>query len=298
MTTAADIIAETKRYLYSTHRDPMNRLNGSLTNSATTVTLEFALGSITPGAYIAVDLEIMYVFSITESALTAVVQRGMLGSTAAAHNDDSLVIVNPKFSDFTILQAINADLADLSSPVNGLYQAKNVTLTYNPAFAGYNLTSVSDLIDILRVKYEDVGVEKIWPDITRWSLKRLSDTTDFASGNALVIYEGGQSGRDIRVAYSAPFTAFTLTTQDATTYAGLPATATDIPALGAAVRLQLTREGQRNFNESQGDTRRAEEVPPGAQLTGARGLIQLRQTRIQAEAARLTRAWPTRRKVA
>jgi hypothetical protein len=53
------------------------------------------------------------------------------------------------------------------------------------------------------------------------------------------------------------------------------------------------REIKRNFTESQGDTRRGEEVTSGAIGNSIQNLQRLRRDRIQAEAARLIRGYPT-----
>ena len=77
----------------------------------------------------------------------------------------------------------------------------------------------------------------------------------------------------------------------------LPNTAYDIPSLGAALKLQSMREPQRNFNTAQGDSRRAEEVPPGAQLRSVPALQIPYERRIKEEARRLKRMYPHYRKV-
>lgn len=273
----------------------MNLLSGSHNNSQTTFTFSKPLGSMIDGCYIAVDLEIIYVWTVVSTTGTATVQRGMLGSTAATHSDAALVTVNPRFPKFSILQAINADLDDLSASPNGLYQVKNVTLTYNPAAQGYDLTSIADYVDVLRVRAKIPGPSKAWPEIRSFQLKRNMDTTDFASGNAIILYEGGYPGLDIRVTYSQAFTHLSALTDDVVTVSGLPATMHDIPPLGAAARLSGVRETKRNFTEGQGDGRRATEVPPGSQTNSMRGLLAIRQARIRAESARLGGNYPARR---
>lgn len=289
VSTTADLVSECERYLYAGTREQHNRLEGAHDASTTTFTFEFDV-TFSAGVTLAVDLEVVYVWSVTST--TAVVERGWAGSTAAAHADAAIVTVNPKFSKFSILEAINSDLADLSSPVNGLFQMKTVELTYNSAIRGYNLTSVTDLLDVYEVRYDETGPSKTWPRVKSWTLKRLSETDDFASGNALVLHEPGQSGQQLRVLYKAPFASLTALADNVQTVAGLSTYADDIPSLGAAFRLLSVREGARNFFEVQGETRRAEEVPPGAQLRGASGLVGLRQDRVVKEAARLSQQFP------
>lgn len=298
MTTAATLIAETHRYLLPTARESLNVLSGSHSSSLTTFTFGQDVAAVTAGSTISVDLELIFVWSVNTPAKTAVVQRGMQGSTAATHADGALVTVNPRFSDFAILQALNADLDDLSAPSNGLYQIPAVIeFTYQPQIVGYDLTAINtNWISILTVRYDTPGPWKEWPELRHWQVKRNQDTADFASGSAIMLYDPAYPGRDVRVTYSAPFAHFVNTTDDATTVAGLSATMVDIPPLGAAARLAGVRETQRNQFEAQGDPRRATEVPPNSQLAGATQLMRLRQSRINAEAARLNTNYPTRRR--
>jgi len=80
---------------------------------------------------------------------------------------------------------------------------------------------------------------------------------------------------------------------DVNSTGGVQETLTDILAIGTQIRLMSPREVKRNFTESQGDTRRADEVSVGAVGNSFSQLQRLRRDRIQAEAARLSRAYPT-----
>lgn len=302
MTTSADLISETRARLQTGQTEQVNRLNGSITASQTTATFKYALGAIKSGGSVilSIDLELIRVWETTDSSMIAgVIERGVLGSTAAAHADLATVTVMARFSDFAILQALNEDLADLSAPSNGLYQVKTVDITFNPSVAGYNLTSVTDIIgEPFRVLYKTPGPAAYWPEIRSWRYESDMNTAEFASGKAIFLYEGAYPGFVFRVFYRAPFTLLstTLTTYDVA-LTGLGSTATDLPPLGAALRLMDGREVKRNFTESQGEPRRAAEVPPGAVGGSSRGLAQRRQSRIMAEAARLAAMYPTKLRV-
>jgi hypothetical protein len=117
-------------------------------------------------------------------------------------------------------------------------------------------------------------------------------TKDFGSGMALQFDQGVRQG-DLRVTYRAPFTKFTTESDNVQMNGGYPESAEDILVVGAQIRLIAPREIKRNFTESQGDTRRADEVAMGSVANSTAGLIRLRRDRIQAEAARLARAYPT-----
>jgi hypothetical protein len=290
VTTASDLIEETKAHLGSGSRIELNYLNGSIDAATQVVTVQLAAGGIQRGAVLAVDLELMNVFSMTGQI--AFVKRAYLGSTAATHADDAIVEVNPWFSSFAILRAINAELASYSSPTHGLFRLRTVDITYSASRAAYDLTSVTDLIDVYDVRYAEPGSEKLWPRIRRWNLARNQSTTDFASGYALTLYEGAAPGRTIRVQYKAPFVALAALADNVQTVSFLPATANDIPPLGAAARLVAPREVRRADYGSQPEPRRAEDVPPGTARNAAAGLLALRNQRLMEESDRLRSAYP------
>jgi hypothetical protein len=289
-TLASDLIEATRSHLDSGSRPELNRLTTTMNTSVTSVVCDFALGSIVAGSSIVIGLETMYVWSSTGS--TATVQRAMGGTVAAAHTAGDLIYVNPRWSAFTILRALNAELTALSSPINGLYRMRTVDLTYSAGQSGYDLTAVTDLLDVYDVRYSDLGGFKDWPRIRNWGLARNQSTTDFASGLALHFYDPAAPGRTVRVQYKAPFAELTALSSDVQTTAGLPASANDIPPLGAVVQLVAPREVKRAFTDSQPESRTAAEVPPGASRAAAAGLLALRQTRIKEEAARLSAAYP------
>lgn len=296
--TTADLIAETRQLLYGSRRDLRNKLNGAHNDTTTTFTFSYDLSSIRAGAKVSVGLEDAYVWEVNASAKTATVDRGEFGSTAASHADATVALVNPIFSDNEILRAINAELHALSSPANGLFQMKAVDITYSAAVQGYDLAGVdSDFIDIHSLSYKTPGPEKDWPRIDSFRVERSMSTSEFASGNALVVFEGADPGQAIRVRYKAAFDTLSTLSDSVATVTGAPASMHDLIAISAALHLLPGREVSRNFDEHQGDTRRAGEVPPGANTNSMRGLAVLRSQRIQEEAARLAKQYPTHLRV-
>ncbi len=288
MTTTLDLIESTRSHLFTGQSETLNRLAATITDVETSFPLSFDPAGIGRGAIIEIDLEQIYVFSHSAGSKTITdCIRGYNGTTKAGHDEGAIVTVAPKFSNFRILQAINDDLKDLSSPMNGLAQIKSVDLTYNAVVMGYDLTGVTDILQIAEIRYRTPGPDLSWPLIQNYALLRNMGVGDFASTNALVVYEGGFPGQAIRVRYKAPFGSLTALDDDVEAETGLPATALDLPPLGAAVRLVAGREVKRNFTEAQGEPRRAEEVPPTASLQSTRELLRLRQNRIVAEQSRM-----------
>lgn len=288
MTTLADLVERTKAHLYTETRDEKNRLSAAIDVDDIVLSVDFPLQGIQRGAKLAIGLEEFHVWESTGSSVT--VSRAQNGTVAAAHAQGADILVNPKVSSAQIVAAINDDLMDLSA--QGLYAIRTVDVTYDAGTAGYNLSGVTDLIDILSVNFDERdGTERhLALDRTQWRLLRNQSSSEFASGLALMVNGYVRSGETMRIAYKAPFTPFTALSNNVTT-SGLPTTAYDLPPLGAALNLSVGTEVARNWL-TQSDTRRADEVGPGARLNAWRGIALRRQQRIAAEVARLYAANP------
>jgi len=291
--TAQTWIDETRDLLLTDYVEEQATLGAALNASETVVS--FALPSATvpgvvAGATIEVGTELMYVFSVTSGAAT--VRRGYKGSEASSHAIGSLVTVNPKFPAYQILDALNHELRDLSSPQHGLFQIKTVEVTFNAAQDGYDLTGVTDdILSVYQVTYSDPGSEASEPSITEFSLRRDRNTSSFPSGYGLILHSDAWPGETVRVLYKTGFSTLTDSTTALST-TGLHAEGYDLPALGAALRLMSSRPIRREFLDEQGSSRMAEEVPPGAVSASMRDLRGLRLERINAEATRLNGQYP------
>lgn len=300
MTTLNDIIQETRNHLYANQSPEANRLNGAINATATSITLHYPPGTATQkGSTISIDLEDIRVWETSGNTLT-VCDRGVNGSTAASHSDGAYVEVMPKFSPWRVQQAINEDLDDLASPWNGLFAVVDLELTYNPAVSGYDMTGVTpgQVLAIQELRYKIPGPTKHLPAIRRFDLARNVPTSDYASGMALLLYQGGFPGLPIHVRYRSRFNHFVNLTDDAQTVALLPVEANGLPALGAACALMAGREVKRNFTEATPDPLQLDLVLASNVLNSYKGLMMLRQQRIQAVAAGLLRQYGPPLKVA
>jgi hypothetical protein len=72
----------------------------------------------------------------------------------------------------------------------------------------------------------------------------------------------------------------------------MPINMEDIVEMGVMARMLSVREVKRNFIESQGDTRRSDEVPAGSIANSVTNILRLRRDRIIAEASKLARQYP------
>lgn len=292
MTTCATLIERTRWHLQTGQYEAQNVLGAGIDSDDTTLTFTYDLGPLQAGAVISIGLELMRVWEVTTGSKTAVVQRGYAGSTAAAHTTSELATVNPRFSDFHILQALNDDLASLSG--HGLYRVRTVTFTDDGSARTYNLAD--DVIDVLDVRYDADTSANQWPLLDNWQVLHNLPALEFASGKALRLDASGASNRDVLVRYKAPFGSLSALTDDVEAVTGLHEEAHDLPPLGAAVVLASAREIRRTDTMAQGDTRRANEVPAGMTQAAATRLAQHRQFRIGQEQGRLYQQAPLRRR--
>lgn len=290
MTTAATVIDRTLRQLLSGTVEPRNKLSSTINSSATSVVTTYALEGLRQGQTFEIDSELFYIWEADNGTKTLTVERGYAGTTAASHSAGALIKTSPRFPRAQLLEAINDELADLSSPVNGLFAVKTVDIDYNGSDTMIDFTGVTNVIDLLSVSVRYLTDD--YPVARKVRLVRDVPTDDFPSGLALRFDQGVFPGR-LRIVYKAPYTAASSESTNLVTTSGVQESVIDLLVLGCQIRMMAPREIKRNFTESQGDTRRAEEVGAGAVAGSITNLMRMRRDRIIAESARLKRAYPT-----
>lgn len=285
----SELIEETRRILFSGQREERNKLTQDIVPEDNSLTVTYDVGSITRGTKLSIDFEDIYVWGTSSQTVTPI-DRGQFGSTAAGHLANSTIHVNPKFSNNEIYNALNDELASLSTPANGIFIPIAYEFIYQPTIEGYELDN--DVIDVIDVRYRLPGAAKSWEYSTDWDIEHLTGV-EFSSRISLSIRDA-YPGQNVVVRTKLAFPTLLKNMNFDTDNQLIPTTVLDILTLGAAWRLVSSREVRRNFDEVQGDTRRAGEVPPGANLGAARELGRIRQQRINEEASRLSQLYPQR----
>ena len=290
MSTVGTVIDRTVRQLMSGTVEERNKTTLAINATVTSITFQYDLSGIRPGGVIQIDNELMYVWEISAGSKSVTVERGWNGTTAAAHAASSVATVDPKFPRAQILEAMNAELDDLASPMNGLFQIKILELNYNGTDLMINLPTTDKIIDLISVSLRYISTDYI--KVRRCRLIRDLPNDDFNTGYAIRFDEQVRAGRMV-IVYKSPFTNITTESQNIQNVTGLPTSCEDILILGSQIRLVGPREIKRNFTESQGDTRRPDEVPSGSVGNSITNLLRMRRDRITSEAAKLMRQYPT-----
>ena len=170
----ADLVTQLNQRVLSSMREETNQLGGERaapTPSCCPWPRAATVGSIQANSVLQVDWECFFVTSAAGPP-TSTSSPATSARCRPAHSANALITVNPRFPAVDIVRAINQDIDDLSTPTNGLFQALEVTLIYNPVLVGYDMTdavtgryacSPSQFMDLLAVRGQDLGPERAGP---------------------------------------------------------------------------------------------------------------------------------------
>ena len=143
MSTAGALLDRVARQLLSGTIEERNKLATAVDSDDTSFVLSYELGALRSGAVFEIDSELCYVWEATVGSKTLVVERGYAGTTAASHSVGAVITINPRFPKQQMLDALNQDIDDLSSPANGLFRVVTQDVSYNGSDRQVNLTSAS-----------------------------------------------------------------------------------------------------------------------------------------------------------
>lgn len=271
------VLERAKWELLGGQTEPLGGLSGAITSTSDTI---YTLTTLTSGALVELDYELVQPYAkASNNPPGYYVWRGVLGSTATAHADGTMLTVNPRFPFVRLLDALRDELAFLCSPEGGMWTPASVTLpasAYQPE-GWYDVSNVPLLVDPYALDGDQQAVRHY--DHAR---KRL--------------YAPRPSG-DVTFHYRAefgPLSAVTFST-DLTTL-GVPSTAETLLVLGVQVRMLTRRAQKRAEVDVQQNPRVASDVPSGAVEFSMRSVLMEYERARRAEVARLERQWPRRRR--
>lgn len=301
--TTADVIAQARVYLDGRVRPGRNKLSAQIGTTDTSLSFAYDTAGAAQGLPISIGLETLYVWDGNGRG-PYTVERGADGTIPSQHATGDPVLIDPEFTDAQILSAVNQTLNRL--PSSGVYAVKAIDTTINSTQQGYDLAD--DVVSVLDVRWQDPIDGSQWTAMESFEVERNMPTDVFPSGVALFLPErpylwpspvqvSNNSGDTykLRVRYRSTFTPLGTLFDDVLTVTGIPDSATDLLALGAAVRLMDGRAVQRVRNQSQPDPRDSAEVRVQDVLNSAAALRQTYQTRVQEEADKLSREQPYRK---
>jgi len=233
VTTFNELVDDTLSMLrgYVRSQESVTSLDGSLDSSSTTFSVDNG-GRLGMGRA-EIDDELVYIDAITNNSVALQPWgRGVDGSTAASHADNTRVTFNPLFPRHFVKRAINDTIASIGVEL----KATGVdTFTFVAARTTYELPSSTYAVQ--QVTWQIVGPSRIWEPVKRWRFDSNANTSVFTSGKTIDLWDSIVPGRTVQVQYLKDPTALSAAADTLETTAGLPASCRDVVALGTAARL-------------------------------------------------------------
>lgn len=285
MTTMQDLVNDARRLVYGSMTEKINRVAVSASSGVEEITLEFDISGINEGMIVSAGLNVWYVRGTSLVDKKLFVIPGMEGAPESSVTAGDILRVKPRVTDWYMFTALNDELRALSSPRNGLYTLKSWTADVDPTYQSYDVPSgASNMQALLRVRYRLPGTPDVWVDLPNQAWRWQTGT----NVNRIQLLRDIPVGTEVEFVYKAPFSAASSLSTNVITECGLAETMVDIPPMGVAVTLLRTTESRRTQIQTQGDARRADEVPVSSNTAAAGQLARSYQDRINDEYTRLT----------
>jgi hypothetical protein len=292
VTTYNDIVEEVLINLegFTLRQDRTTYLTAGIDDNDLSIAL--ASGDNIGKGILEIDEELIHIDSVDRSDRSAVISpfgRGYRGSTAAAHSADAKVTFAPSFPRLSVKRAINDTIRAVYPSVYGV---ASTTFSFNPSVTTYSLPAEAQTV--LAVSYDTIGPSNEWLPIRRWRHDPTSNIGEYATGNAISIYEAIVPGRTVNVVYAKTPTPLSNANDVFTTVTGLEERSRDLIVYGAAYRMaSFLDPGRLNFTSPEAD-QNDQTRPFGSGTNTARYLLALYQQRLQEETNRLHDKYPVR----
>lgn len=294
MATFQDLVADVRRRVYGSMTENVNLIQASASAGQTSIQLELGVDGIQKGMLLSSGLNVWFVKGVYSTTNTVFVIPGYDGSPQSAVAPGDMVYVRPRMTDWFAFNALNDVLRRLSSPENGLYKVGTWTAEVDATYQTYVVpVEAEGMTSILRVRWRVPGTTDVWTDLP----DRMWRWVYSADQNVIRILRNIPSGTDVEFTYKSPFTVATALDDDPVADCGLSESMLDIPAIGAAAMLLRTTESRRTQVQTQGDSRRPEEVPVTSNSSIASQLDRQFRDRVQEEMIRLVTRIPIYRGV-
>ena len=258
--------------------------------SATDTTIPVDDASNLSAAFVEIDLELIRVKSINTQANTitlAAAGRGYRGTTAAQHAAGTEVLFKPIMPRSVVAREINREIAGLYPTLVGI-DSTDVTIA-SPTVTAYEIPEDADAVIDVRRK-DALGN---WQRVRSWETEYAVSTTDFPSGQCVVLGEVLPAGSAVQVVFARrPILLTGL--DDHFSATGLPDGAADVVELGAMVRLLPAFDMARlsNLTVSENDIQAARQAGSGSII--ARELKAQYAVRLDAEQRAFAKKYPPR----
>jgi hypothetical protein len=286
--TVAQMIQRCMRRLLSYHRAAANRLTDTIDNDDLVLTLSFDDQAPARGTLLEIDTELMLVLSYNTSSRVASVQRGYLGTTAAAHTADATVTLDPRFPLADVMDTIKDEVASWPPRVFRV-ETSTVSLGINPTV---DLDAPPKALYPLSIIRHNYTGEYRWYRMEGRAEHGLP-VSEFPSGWGFFPDTNAAAIVDLEVTWASEFDLDAF--DDATDLegdCGLTVPMFDVIPYGVAWRMLAGKENVRSGMESQPEPRFSQDVLAGAAAGAAQMNQQMRDSLLANVAIGLLARYP------
>lgn len=238
---------------------------------------------VPPGSQISVGMTTFLVLESDETSVT--VRASYDGSPDEDYPVNSAVFLRPLVTGWQMFTEISGTIRELSAPANGLYRIVSEVKPVDTVNGTYGLGRVP--LKVMRVRALQPGSGSDWKELP-------FAVQAWAEGGPRVVCRGAPGGSQVQIVYAADFDVPTSLDDDLGDL-GMSDTWGPLLAVGAARNLSLGQESRRNQPFSQGDPRRAEDVPITGNLYVYDRLQRRFRDLVTAERTKLVALHPDRR---
>ena len=275
---------------YTMRQDRTTHLTADFDDSALVLNLG-SVSNIGKGV-VEIDDELIWLDSydrVSNTATAAPYGRGYQGTTAASHTTNTKVTISPTFPKLSIKRAINDTIRAVFPQ---LYGIDRTTFSLTATQSTYSLPAGVD--NVLGVSWDTPGPTGEWMPVKQWRHDKMANSTAYATGQTISVYDRITPGRTVQVTYSKEPSTLVNNNDVFETVTGLPSSVKDVIVYGASYRLaSFIDPGRLTFTSAEADQADTK-LQYGSGSNAARFMLALYQQRLVEEAGKLRDQFPVR----
>lgn len=285
MSTMRELVDQTRSMVNGSLAEALTLTDRPYVAGSGVLALRYSARTIVPGTILSVGLNTLYVLEGDPAGVSVKVLPSYEGGPDVDVPEAYRVEIRPRHTVWRTFRELALEIEGLCGPAGGLWVPKRWTTQVDPVWETYPIPSeVGPVKRILGVRYRQPGSTDLWIDMRDWEFQPDASTgpqviARGAPGGALIEFVAGG-------AVSAPTSL-----DESTVDLDMPPEWEDIPMLGAAATLAMSGESRRLQPFSQGDPRRADEVPATANSSLSREFRRRQKDRIDDEYAGIVNLW-------
>lgn len=250
MTTIADVVNMTRSSLLGGLTSPITTLASPYTPGDATLTFQHER-SIAQNAIVCAGLTTFIVTDGDRTSKTVSVIPSVDGSTQQALPVGTVCLLRPAHTTWNVFQQVSATIDEIGSPASGLFGVGSETFASDIPDGTYILSETPR--SVLRVRELEIGTDDTWHDIP-------FTYQPGAPAGPTVLAANRWGPTTVQIQYATKFSTPT-SLSDTLASLGMEDRYATLLSVGAARLLALASESRRSQPFSQGDPRRADEVP-------------------------------------